>query len=109
MILNLPEAELFFDDEGHVNDAPGGCVHPHVDRDVHGRGEAVARLFHGLDIPVEAYPSGSGTGRHEVVRVLAISLGHRLTDSVTRKDLQQLDKTVDTPAARAVHSRFFGH
>lgn len=108
IVLNLPEAELFFDDEGHVNDVrpeDGAFTHTLIEMFMVEANEAVARLFHGLDIPVlrRIHPDPE-LDDMEAVRVLAISLGHRLTDSVTRKDLQQLlDKTADTPAARAVH------
>lgn len=108
IVLNLPEAELFFDDEGHVKDVQpedGAFTHTLIEMFMVEANEAVARLFHGLDIPIlrRVHPDPE-LDDMEGVRVLATTLGHRLTDSVTRMDLQQLlEKTADTPAARAVH------
>ncbi|MDG2094490.1 MAG: VacB/RNase II family 3'-5' exoribonuclease [Phycisphaerales bacterium] len=108
IVLNLPDAELFFDDEGHVKDVrpeDGAFTHTLIEMFMVEANEAVARLFHGLDLPVlrRIHPDPE-LDDMEGVRVLAISLGYRLTDSVTRKDLQRLlEKTADTPAARAVH------
>ena len=108
IVLNLPDAELFFDDDGHVKDVQpedDAYTHTLIEMFMVEANEAVARLFHGLDIPIlrRVHPDPE-LDDMEGVRVLAITLGYRLTDSVTRLDLQRLlEKTADTPAARAVH------
>ena len=108
IVLDLPDAELVFNDEGAVVDVQpedDAYTHTIIEMFMVEANEAVARLFEGLEIPVlrRVHPEPE-LEDVEHLRILAITLGLRLPDSVTRTDLQRLlDKTAGTPAARAVH------
>lgn len=108
IVLNLPQVELEFDDDGHVVDA-----HPEDDAFTHTiiemfmveANEAVARTFDALDVPLlrRIHPDPV-PGDIEELRMYARGVGLGLPDEPTRHDLQKLlDATRDTPAARAIH------
>ena len=108
IVLDLPEAELFFDDEGHVSDIQpedDAFTHTIIEMFMVEANEAVARLFEGLEIPVlrRIHPEPE-LDDVEDLRIIAVGLGIRLSDKVSRQDLQQLlQKTAGTPSAQAVH------
>ena len=106
--LNLPESELQFDDEGRVFDVQpedDAYTHTLIEMLMVEANEAVARVFDTLDVPmirrIHAEPELESL---DDLRTLAMAAGHRLPESPTRKDLQQLlDATKDSDSARAVH------
>ncbi|MEE2908352.1 MAG: VacB/RNase II family 3'-5' exoribonuclease [Planctomycetota bacterium] len=108
IVLDLPEAELIFDDEGHVVDVQpedDAFTHTLIEMFMVEANEAVARLFDGLDLPLlrRIHPEPELDDVEEL-RTIAITLGYRLSNTVTRTDLQRLlQETAGTPAARAVH------
>ncbi len=106
--LQLPEVELEFDDEGHVIDA-----HPEDDAFTHRviemfmveANEAVARTFHGIEIPAlrRIHPEPK-FGDIEELRLFARSVGVGISEEPTRADLQKLlNITAEGTASRAVH------
>jgi len=108
IVLDLPDVELEFDDEGHVVDA-----HPEDDAYTHKviemfmveANEAIARLFSGLKIAIlrRIHPEPT-FGDMQELETYARVVGFRLPDEPTRHDMQKLlDKTRNTPASRAIH------
>ncbi|MDG2422655.1 MAG: VacB/RNase II family 3'-5' exoribonuclease [Phycisphaerales bacterium] len=108
IVLDLPEAELVFDQEGHVTDVTpedDAFTHKLIEMFMVEANEAVARLFDGLELPLlrRIHPEPELDDVEEL-RTIAITLGYHLADSLTRSDLQRLlQETAGTPAARAVH------
>ena len=108
MVLNLPQVELVFDDDGHVIDAvpeDDAFTHKIIEMFMVEANEAVARTFDSLEVPVlrRIHPDPV-PGDIEELRMYARGVGLGLPDEPDRHDLQRLlDATRDTPAARAIH------
>ncbi|MHC4304292.1 MAG: ribonuclease R family protein [Planctomycetota bacterium] len=108
IVLDLPEVELIFDDEGHVIDAvpeDDAFTHKIIEMFMVEANEAVARTFDSLEVPVlrRIHPDPV-PGDIEELRMYARGVGLGLPDEPDRHDLQQLlDATRDTPAVRAIH------
>jgi len=108
IVLNLPEVELIFDDEGHVIDAEpedDAYTHKIIEMFMVEANEAVARLFSKLNLPVlrRVHPEPVH-GDIEELQMYARAAQWKLPDEPKRKDLQALlEATHETPAARAVH------
>ena len=106
--LSLPDSELVFDDQGHVVDVQpedNAFTHTLIEMFMVEANEAVSRLFDGLDVSIlrRIHPEPALEDLEDL-RSLAMASGHRLPESPTRKDLQQLlDATRDTDSVRAVH------
>ncbi|MHC4415618.1 MAG: ribonuclease R family protein [Planctomycetota bacterium] len=108
IVLDLPQVELVFDEDGHVIDAvpeDDAFTHTIIEMFMVEANEAVARTFDDLDVPVlrrihpDPVPGDIGE-----LRMYARGAGLGLPDEPDRKDLQRLlDATRDTPAARAIH------
>jgi len=108
IVLNLPEVELVFDDEGHVVDAvpeDDAFTHTMIEMFMVEANEAVARTFDGLGVPIlrRIHPDPS-FGDMAELQMYARAAGQRLPEQPTRHDLQALlEATRETPAARAIH------
>jgi ribonuclease R len=108
IVLDLPEVELVFDDEGHVIDAvpeDDAFTHTIIEMFMVEANEAVARTFDSLEAPVlrRIHPDPV-PGDIEELRMYARGVGLGLPEEPDRHDLQRLlDATRDTPAARAIH------
>jgi ribonuclease R len=108
IVLNLPEVELVFDDEGHVVDAvpeDNAYTHKLIEMFMVEANEALARLFEDLNVPIlrRVHPEPS-FGDMQELRLFAMAADVRVPDEPTRKDLQViLEATRHTPAARAIH------
>jgi ribonuclease R len=108
IVLNLPEVELVFDEEGHVVDAvpeDNAYTHKLIEMFMVEANEALARLFEDLNVPIlrRIHPEPS-FGDMQELRLFAMAADVRVPDEPTRKDLQViLDATRHTPAARAIH------
>ena len=97
LVLSLPEAELIYDDKGHVVDArPESTSFPHtmIEMFMVEANEAVARLFDGLKVPflrrVHPEPDGLATG--DTARVVKMC-GYTVPKKIDRKGLQALLKS----------------
>jgi ribonuclease R len=107
-VLNLPEVELVFDDDGHVTDAvpeDDAFTHTIIEMFMVEANEALARTFDGLGVPIirRIHPDPS-FGDLEELRMYARAAHQNLPDEPTRHDLQRLlEATRDTPASRAIH------
>jgi ribonuclease R len=108
IVLNLPEVELVFDERGHVIDArpeDGAFTHTIIEMFMVEANEAVARTFEDLGVPIlrRVHPEPT-FGDLQELRLFARAVGEGISEQPTRKELQHLlDRTRDTPAARAVH------
>jgi ribonuclease R len=108
IVLNLPEVELIFDDDGHVIDAEpedNAFTHTIIEMFMVEANEALARTFADLHVPVlrRIHPEPAH-GDIEELRMFALAAHVRVPDEPSRRDLQQLlDATRNTPAARAIH------
>jgi ribonuclease R len=108
IVLELPEVELVFDDDGHVADAvpeDDAFTHTIIEMFMVEANEALARLFDDLGVPVlrRIHPDPQ-FGAMEELRMFVAASGLRLPERPTRHDLQRIvDATRDAPAARAVH------
>ncbi|MBT8484026.1 MAG: VacB/RNase II family 3'-5' exoribonuclease [Phycisphaerales bacterium] len=108
IVLNLPEVELVFDDDGHVIDAvpeDDAFTHTLIEMFMVEANEAVARLFDAIGVPVlrRIHPDPSFSALEEL-QMYALAVQHRIPDEPTREDMQRLlDATRKTPAARAIH------
>jgi ribonuclease R len=106
--LELPDAELIFDDNGHVVDAePEDDAYTHrlIEMFMVEANEVLGRLFERLEVPllrrIHAEPV---PGEKEDMQKSAMVAGFKVPASPTREELQGLlDATRGTPAARAVH------
>ncbi len=108
IVLDLPQVELVFDDDGHVIDAvpeDDAFTHTIIEMFMVEANEAVARTFDALDVPLlrRIHPDPV-PGDIDELRMYARGIGQGLPDEPTRHDLQRLlDATRDTPASRAIH------
>ncbi len=106
--LDLPDAELIFDDEGRVIDAEpedNAYTHTLIEMFMVEANEALARLFERLHVPVlrRVHPEPT-PGASDSLRKVAMVAGYRIPENPTREELQGLLKaTYGKPAARAVH------
>ena len=106
--LELPDAELIFDDNGHVVDAEpedDAYTHKLIEMCMVEANEVLGRLFERLKVPLlrRIHPEPV-PGEKEDMRQSAMVAGFRIPASPTREELQGLlDATRGTPAARAVH------
>ena len=108
IVLNLPDVELVFDDQGHVIDAvpeDDAYTHKIIEMFMVEANEALARAFDALTIAIlrRIHPDPV-PGDIEELRMYALAASIDLPAKPTRKDLQRLlDATRDTPASRAIH------
>lgn len=108
IVLNLPEVELVFDDEGHVIDAvpeDNAYTHKLIEMFMVEANEALARTFDELGVPIlrRIHPDPAH-GDIQELRMFALAAHVNIPDEPTRRDLQALlDATRHTPAARAIH------
>ncbi len=108
IVLDLPEVELIFDDDGHVIDAEpedDAFTHTIIEMFMVEANEAVARTFAGLSLPLirRVHPEPSFNDMEELA-VYARTVQYRLPDEPSRHDMQRLlEMTHKTPAARAIH------
>ena len=106
--LDLPDAELIYDDNGHVVDAQpedDAFTHTIIEMFMVEANEAVARLFERLGVPVmrRVHPAPTPAGMEEAQKVAKVA-GYSIPKNPTREQLQAiLDATRGKPAARAVH------
>jgi ribonuclease R len=108
IVLNLPEVELRFDDEGHVIDVvpeDQSFTHTLIEMFMVEANEAVARIFDDLTVPlIRRIHPDPAIGKMETLQMYAMVAGVRIPESPTRKDLQQLlEATRASSAARAIH------
>jgi ribonuclease R len=108
IVLNLPEVELVFDEDGHVTDAvpeDDAFTHTIIEMFMVEANEALARTFADLHVPIlrRIHPEPTH-GDIEQLRMFALAAHVTIPDEPTRRDLQQLlEATRNTPAARAIH------
>lgn len=106
--LDLPDAELVFDELGHVVDVvpeDDAYTHTLIEMFMVEANEVLARLFEGLNVPLirRVHPEPV-PGDVNDLRTTARVAGFNIPKSPTRQELQALlDATAGTPAARAVH------
>jgi len=108
IVLNLPEVELRFDDEGHVIDVvpeDQSFTHTLIEMFMVEANEAVARTFEDLGVPlIRRIHPDPATGKMETLQMYALVAGVRIPDQPSRKDLQKLlEATRESSAARAIH------
>jgi ribonuclease R len=107
IVLNLPEVELVFDEDGHVIDAvpeDDAFTHTIIEMFMVEANEALARLFDSLGVPIlrRIHPDPK-FGDIEELRLYARAAQYNLPDEPTRHDLQKLlNATKETPASRAI-------
>lgn len=106
--LELPDAELIFDDNGHVVDAePEDDAYTHrlIEMFMVEANEVLGRLFERLEVPlIRRIHAEPVPGEKEEMQKSAMVAGFKIPASPTREELQGLlDATRGTPAARAVH------
>ncbi|MGA1017548.1 MAG: ribonuclease R family protein [Phycisphaerales bacterium] len=108
LVLQLPEFELVFDEEGKVVDAEpedDAFTHTLIEMFMVEANEAVARTFADLGIALlrRIHPD-PGFGDIEELRTFARVAGFAMPDEPDRRDLQALlEATREHPAARAIH------
>ncbi|MGA1466640.1 MAG: ribonuclease R family protein [Phycisphaerales bacterium] len=108
LVLQLPEFELVFDEEGKVVDAEpedDAFTHTLIEMFMVEANEAVARTFADLGIALlrRIHPD-PGFADIEELRTFARIAGFAMPDEPERRDLQTLlESTREHPAARAVH------
>ncbi|MCI0675178.1 MAG: VacB/RNase II family 3'-5' exoribonuclease, partial [Phycisphaerales bacterium] len=108
IVLNLPEVDLVFDDDGHVVDAvpeDDAYTHKLIEMFMVEANEALARTFDDLSVPVlrRIHPEPAH-GDIQELRMFARAAHVDVPDQPTRRDLQRLlEATKHTPAARAIH------
>jgi ribonuclease R len=106
--LDLPDAELIFDEDGHVIDAvpeDDAFTHTLIEMFMVESNEVLARLFEDIDVPLirRIHPAPT-PGDVDEMRQSAKVAGYTIPKSPTREELQGLlNATRGTPAARAVH------
>ena len=106
--LDLPKADLIYDDEDHVIDAkPESRTFSHklIEMFMLEANEAVARLFDGLDIPFlrRIHPEPDGLAVGDTARILK-SCGYIIPKDIDRLGLQALLRSVqDTPQSFVVN------
>jgi len=108
LVLQLPEFELVFDEEGKVVDAEpedDAFTHVLIEMFMVEANEAVARTFADLGIALlrRIHPD-PGFADIEELRTFARVAGFSIPEEPDRRDLQALlESTREHPAARAVH------
>jgi ribonuclease R len=108
IVLDLPDVELVFDDNGHVMDAhqeDDAFTHKLIEMFMVEANEVLARLFESLGVPLlrRIHPEPI-PGDMDEMRKAAMVAGFRIPKSPSREELQGLlDATRGTNAARAVH------
>ncbi|OAB62357.1 hypothetical protein AY599_03785 [Leptolyngbya valderiana BDU 20041] len=106
--LDLPDAELIYDDNGHVVDAEpedDAFTHTIIEMFMVEANEAVARLFERMNVPVmrRVHPAPTPAGTEEAQKVAKVA-GYSLPKNPTREQLQSiLDATRGKASGRAVH------
>jgi ribonuclease R len=108
IVLDLPEVDLVFDEQGRVVDAQredDAFTHKLIEMFMVEANEVLARLFESLGVPLlrRIHPEPV-PGDVDEMRKAAMVAGFRIPKNPTREELQGLLKaTHGTPAARAVH------
>jgi ribonuclease R len=108
IVLNLPQVELVFDDEGHVVDAQpedNAFTHTIIEMFMVEASEALARTFDALHVPVlrRIHPDPMFADLQEL-RLFASIANIPVPEHPTRADLQRLlAASKDSPASRAIH------
>ncbi len=108
IVLDLPEVELIYDDNGNVTDAApedDAFTHRVIEMFMVEANEAVAQLFADCNVPLlrRVHPDPAAPDMDEL-RQFARVAGYNIPANPTRKQLQTLlDAVRDKPAARAVH------
>ena len=108
IVLNLPEVELVFDDDGHVIDAvpeDNAYTHKIIEMFMVEANEALARLFEDLHVPIlrRIHPDPTHGDMAEL-QMYAMAAKQRISEEPDRFDLQRLlDATRGTSAVRAIH------
>jgi ribonuclease R len=106
--LDLPDAELIYDDNGHVIDAEpedDAFTHTIIEMFMVEANEAVARLFERMNVPVmrRIHPAPTPAGMEEAQKVAKVA-GYAIPKNPTREQLQSiLDATRGKASGRAVH------
>ncbi|MFT3787490.1 MAG: VacB/RNase II family 3'-5' exoribonuclease [Tepidisphaeraceae bacterium] len=108
IVLQLPKVDLILDEQGKVIDATpedDSFTHTLIEMFMVEANEAVARLFHRLDLPAirRIHPDPDPDAAARLGRFIMVA-GHKLPSDPTRHDLQQiLAKVRDTPEGFAVN------
>ena len=108
IVLDLPDVELVFDEDGNVTDAvpeDDAFTHTLIEMFMVEANEAIARTFDDLGIPIlrRIHPDPS-FGDMTELQQYARAMHFTLPDEPTREDMQRLlDATRDNPAGRAIH------
>ncbi len=106
--LELPDAVLVYDEQGHVIDAnkeDDAFTHTLIEMLMVEANEVVARVFEQLHVPLlrRIHPEPT-PGVVDDMRRTAMVAGFKIPQKPSREELQTLlDATRGTPAARAVH------
>jgi ribonuclease R len=108
IVLDLPEVELIFDDEGHVTDAQpedDAFTHKIIEAFMVEANEAVAQAFADLNVPaIRRIHPDPGAADTQALRRFARVAGFNVPANPTRNEMQTLlDAVRGKPAARAVH------
>ncbi len=108
IVLNLPEVELRYDDEGHVIDVvpeDDAFTHTLIEMFMVEANEAVARTFDDLGVPlIRRIHPDPAVGKMEVLQMYSQVAGVRIPDRPSRADIQRLlEATRESSAARAIH------
>ncbi len=108
VVLDLPEVELVFDDQGSVTDAvpeDQAFTHTIIEMFMVEANEAVARLFDRLNVPILRRVHGDPDANHlRDLRQFAQVAGYNIPLRPTRTELQGLlDAVRGKPAQHAVH------
>ena len=108
IVMDLPEVEMVFGDDGHVVDvvpADTSFSHTIIEMFMVEANEAVARLFNRLDVPAlrRIHPEPETLSRQSLSQFVRV-LGQKLPRTIDRKDLQALLNAVrDTDISYAVN------
>jgi ribonuclease R len=108
IVLNLPEVELVFDDDGHVIDAvpeDDAFTHTIIEMFMVEANEAIARLFEDIGVPIlrRIHPDPVHGDMTEL-QMYARACQMNVPDEPDRHDIQHLlEASRDTPAGRALH------
>jgi ribonuclease R len=108
IVLDLPDIELVFDDDGHVVDAvpeDDAFTHTIIEMFMVEANEALARQFDSLLVPIlrRIHPDPK-FGAMEELRMFVQAAGLSVPEEPTRQDMQALlDATRGTPMARSIH------
>ena len=108
LVLELPEVELSFDDDGNVIDAAPAeldFTHTIIEMFMLEANEAVARLLVGLDVPLlrRIHPDPDSLSQQNVSQFIRL-LGHKVPRRLDRRDLQRLlDSVRGRPESYAIN------